>query len=481
MKRGGKKFLVSTTMLAVAACGSQQGKLEIRSSPARLAKGEQPVSQRIAEARGQLALGNVALALEAFRIASREDPRSLDALAGIATCYDRMGRYDLSRRHYEAALALAPADVDLLGAFAASLQAQGRVAEASSVRREIALRAAAAAPEAEQVAVAIPMSPAPSAARADKVTVVNAAADVPATLAAAQAEAVQASPPVRVREPKSIKLQPFALAVPHAAPIAAENPQSVQNQASKADVQIARVEHPQPAPAAPPARQAVAKAAVLGPSVTIKLPAARPVENPPAPVLAATAPKQPAMVELDTIVPTSPPEAPVPIDMPVELASIAPVQPHATPVPKPAVVEDSGPRLERLSMGEIALITSSGPIWGSTTVARTERSTTVRFVPLRQASMQAKVRLLNAARVNRLAARTRTWLKERGWRAVSIGNARSTRTRSIILYPADQKALARRLSAQFGFPLARRASGAHVTVLLGADAARRRALQPAGA
>ena len=124
MKRGGK-FLVSTTILAVAACGGQNGKLEIRSTPTPLAQGKRPVPFRIAEARGQLALGNTALALEAFRAAAREDPNSIDALAGIATCYDQMGRYDLSRRNYEAALALAPSDVTLLGAFAASLQMQG--------------------------------------------------------------------------------------------------------------------------------------------------------------------------------------------------------------------------------------------------------------------------------------------------------------------------------------------------------------------
>ena len=45
-----------------------------------------------------------ALALEAYRKALREDPQSVGAMMGIATCYDRMGRFDLSRRHYEMAL-----------------------------------------------------------------------------------------------------------------------------------------------------------------------------------------------------------------------------------------------------------------------------------------------------------------------------------------------------------------------------------------
>ena len=131
-------------------------------------------------------------------------------------------------------------------------------------------------------------------------------------------------------------------------------------------------------------------------------------------------------------------------------------------------------------MGEIALITQTAkPVWVPTTVAQSQRSATVRFVPLRQASMSpVRVRLLNAARVNRLAARTRTWLAARGWNRMSIGNATVTRSRSVILYPADKKVFAQRLSRQFGFPISRRTAGTHVTVLLGADAVRNRAAQP---
>ena len=82
MKRGAK-FLVSAAVLAVAACGGEQANLEVRSIPTPLAQGTKPVPFRIAEARGQLALGNVALALESFRKAWRDDPNSIDALAGM--------------------------------------------------------------------------------------------------------------------------------------------------------------------------------------------------------------------------------------------------------------------------------------------------------------------------------------------------------------------------------------------------------------
>ena len=133
-------------------------------------------------------------------------------------------------------------------------------------------------------------------------------------------------------------------------------------------------------------------------------------------------------------------------------------------------------------MGEIALITAPRPTWSSLTLARNDRSTTVRFVPLREANaLPARVRLLNAARVNRLAARTRTWLSARGWAAMSIGNADAVRSRSVILYPKSQRLLARRLGNQFGFAIEERPNVRFVTMLLGRDAARIEELRPAKA
>ena len=136
--RYGGMLLVSAAVLACTACLGETGKVEVRSIAGGLKAGQQPVPFRIAEARGHLVLGNVALALEGFRKALRDDPASIDALTGIAFCYDEMGRYDLSRRNYEMALALAPRDPALLASFAESLDRQGRTAEATSVRREIA-------------------------------------------------------------------------------------------------------------------------------------------------------------------------------------------------------------------------------------------------------------------------------------------------------------------------------------------------------
>lgn len=385
MRRGGAIF-VSTAVLAMVACAGQQGELQVRSKATALAPGKQPVPYRIAEARGQLALGNVALALESFRKARRDDPNSIDALAGMAACYDLMGRYDLSRRNYEAALALAPADQRLLGAFASSLDLQGRSDEALKVRREIAIRSAMAAAQPQATAEAAPEAAVPAQPKPPSV---------------ASARPVE---PVAANAPK-----PPAIA---AAPIAVANT-------------------PQP-----PA-----------PSVTIKLPPAR-----IAPVAIASAKTQVAS------------------------------NPAASTAPARRTRSDAGPRLERLSMVEIALVTAPGPVWSPTTIARSARSTTVRFVPLRQASAaSSQVRLLNAARVHRLAARTRSWLSARGWRGMAIGDAAKTRSESLILYPQAKRALAQRLSAQFGFAMAPSASGGQVTVLLGRDAALHPALRPARA
>jgi hypothetical protein len=453
MSRGGK-FLVSTMLLAVAGCGGDMGKLEIRSTPSKLARGQQPVPARIAEARGQMALGNVALALEAFRIAAREDPNSTDALLGIAVCYDHMGRFDLSRRNYEAALAIAPADTNVLGAFASSLQLQGRTEEALSVRREIAARASAAVAATQQAAAepamntqvaAAPVAP-PAIAPARPVEVAAASEpELPARTWESQPVSVTARAPERL-----------AIAAPAADPV------RVEMEAEQAAVV--------PAPAPKPAVQMAA----AGQSVTIKLPPARPVQ-PPIVSLAAPAP------EPVTAAPVRPAAAPVPAPAPadVEAASLPPLKPNFRPPPAPTFTEERGPRLERVSMGEIALVTVPRPAWRTTTVARDERSTRVRFVPLREAStVPFKVRVLNAARINRLATRTRSWLMARGWSRMAVGDAEAARSRSLILYPRGQRALAQSLANQFGFAMEERSNVRFVTMLLGRDAARIEELRP---
>jgi hypothetical protein len=355
---GGGKFISSVPLLLACGCAAGPGNLEIRALPTALAQGARPVSARVAEARGQLALGNVALALEGFRKAGREDPLSVDAFVGMATCYDRMGRFDLSRRYYEQALAIVPTSAQVLGLLAGSLDTQGLRAEAASVRAEIASARASATAVREEAVPALPQT------------------------AAAPASAVAMSTPPGdvVREPETV--------------VAAANPAPASAAAS---------------PGSPLA---------IGHSITVRLPPARPV---------------------------------------------------ASAEPRPALAGSGAPRLERVSRGEVALVTTSRPLWRPAFAASTT-GTAVRFVAL--PSRTSRVELLNAARIDRLAARTRTWLINHGWPGVAIGDAPAVRARSIIYYPAEQRAVAQRLAAQFGFAMALRQNGRKVTVLLGRDAAR---------
>ena len=136
MKRCASVLWMAAALLATSSC-AKQGNLNIRASPTGLVSGERAVPVRIAEARAHFALGNVALALEGFRKALRDAPESVDALNGMAVCYDRMSRFDLSRRYYEQAMAVAPSDARLYSNLALSLEVQGRAVEAEVIRREL--------------------------------------------------------------------------------------------------------------------------------------------------------------------------------------------------------------------------------------------------------------------------------------------------------------------------------------------------------
>jgi hypothetical protein len=365
------KMAAATLMLAAASCG-EEGKLNIRSLPSPLAAGEHAVSFRVAEARAQYALGNVALALEGYRKALRDDPQSVDALGGLAACYDQMGRFDLSRRYHESALALAPQNTQLYADLAASLTLQGQTEEAASVRAEMAQRFAVAAKPAGATSTATP---------SESITQVAASAPV----------ATQPERPI----------QPLLAAI---TPVPAATPTPAVSQAP-------------PVPSPPVAAR----------SVTIALPPPRPIRQ----------------------------------------AAIAPVR--------------SAPHLERLSLGEVALVTSSAPLWRAQLVERSSRSATIGFRPLAQTTVRvANVILLNAARSQGLAARTKTYLSERGWSRIAIGDAPRVLGASTIIYPASRRATAVRLANQFGFALRHKPSDSGaLTIMLGRDAARNGMLRAA--
>jgi hypothetical protein len=391
-------------MFVIAACDAQAGKLTIRSTGTPLPSSQpMQVSSRVADGRAQLALGNVALALETFRRAVREQPGNADALTGLAMSYDRMGRHDVSRRHFEAALAVEPANERTLAAFASSLDLQGKADEAASVRSEIGQRLLAAR------TVSLPASIAPSAPEAESA----AGFEEPAKTMMSE-HGRRDRPPSAAQANVNLPVQPaprVVAAVRGAPAVVASAPRDGTKNFPTA-----------------PAGQ-----------ITIALP-------PPRPVVPAEAKK----------------------------AAVAGSQrsPAAVPVATTTWHFESGPRLERTSMAEVTLVTRRvEPMPRGRGIRQAAESASVRYVPLRQAGDRVAVRVLNAARVDRLAANTRRLMAQRGWKNVVIGNAAAVRARSIVLYPAHFRAAAQRLALQLGFRSAARAGTGGVTVLLGSDAA----------
>ena len=130
------------------------------------------------------------------------------------------------------------------------------------------------------------------------------------------------------------------------------------------------------------------------------------------------------------------------------------------------------PHLERLSLGEVALVTTTKRLWQAVVVSRTRLSTTVRWVPVQSANLEPQIRLLNAARRQGLAARTRHELSNQGWRKLAIGNAAKVRATSIVFYPSRHEAAAKRIAAQLNCTAVGTTRGHAIVVLLGRDAAR---------
>jgi tetratricopeptide (TPR) repeat protein len=315
-------------LAALASCSSPQAEIKVRSATSS------PQVKGLGEAEAQLVAGNVGLALEAFRQVLRDNPGNVAAAVGIAHCYDQMGRPDLSGRWFETALASAPENTTILNDFAASLEKQGKLNDAASVRAEAArLNAGTARPA------------------------VNLSADA---------------------------LTPGA------------------------------------------------DAAALS-SVTVTLPAPAPARRPD------SAGKQ--------------------NDTPAIAAAVE--------------AKQRGPRLERLSLGEVALITTPMPIWKGEVVQQSAQSVTFRWTAVRPLA-----RLLNAARTEGLAARTRQKLEAKGWKKIEIGDAPAVRASTLVLYPEYRWKTARKLASQFGFTHLQAFSGSEIVVLLGRDAAALKGLRP---
>jgi hypothetical protein len=363
------RILVALAVVPLVACSTPDFHARAINGP-----GVRNGDELLAEGRMQFRNGNFALAVDAFRRATRQPAQSVDAYNGLAASYDRLGRFDLARRYYEEALAIAPADPRVIHNYAVSLRLQGRDAEAHQLL-------ASASPPA-------------------------AASPVPAAQEAALADAV-------------------------ASPMTGDAPVASQ---------LAALEPPaEPAAAAP---------------APIPQPAA------PQPVVAA------------------PPS----------------LQRAAVPTPPPIVAPSrrTVPRLERISMGEVALITRPEAMMSGANgfrransapqtkgavvqlVGQVAQAAGARSQPRSpaEAAGAPAMRILNAVGVRGQAGRMERHVRALGWERTSIGDASSRRAASVIIAPPASLAAAEALAGRLPFRprVVSREGTPQILLVLGRDA-----------
>lgn len=212
-----------------------------------------------------------------------------------------------------------------------------------------------------------------------------------------------------------------------------------------------------PAAAAATAETASTAQARIQPAPT-KLPVPKPIQA----VMLPAAIFEPRVILADRQ-PSDQPKAPQPTPS------------EATAQPDRALEASSGPYLARASKGEVLLVTM--PIAPSKTLQASNaaigpviRPAALQWVPLKPASPPITIALLNAARSQSLAARSRTMLADRGWRKISIGDADQVRQHSLVLYAPARAAVAHRLAAHFDCKAVASKHVDSVVVLLGRDA-----------
>jgi len=124
----------------------------------------------------------------------------------------------------------------------------------------------------------------------------------------------------------------------------------------------------------------------------------------------------------------------------------------------PEPLADKGPRLVRLSLGEVALMTRPGSPFAG--VRHTADST-----------VHAPLRILNAARVQGIAARTRSLLASKGVGRADIGDAPDRRQHSELRYARGEAARAQTLASKLPFKVLMIERDGPLTLLVGRNAA----------
>lgn len=501
-------LLAATTACAIAACAGPQ--VEVRQIASPIHQGDMEVADRLAEAAGQMRLGNVGLAIESYRKALRKSPRSALAHVGIAGAYDRMGRYDLSLDHYQVALALRPDDPRMYAALAGSLKAQGRPVDAARVMAEAKARAMQG-----QEALAEARAPAeflgpPSAPE----LVAGSLNIVPKPLSAeamTKGVTVRLPQPRRVEGPDAPELRADNLVrptgsempvvdlvtvAPLGVPRSGLRPDAPQVTADKVrvaagampTVELRTIEtgtRIEDLPRSALSKPELVATPIVPQSVRLEAPALATLAAPPPEVKTMPAPKLAMAASPLPYVDAGP--APLVRDVPLSLAEAhapTPAQPAImlnAPKPDrsrrsmPPAIKPQSARLERLTSGEVALVTTAAPAWErrpdyvSRVVERTPTRTTVQFT--RAPREASAVMLVAAGGEVRLAERAKAQLVSEGVRVAETGSSPTARARSVLFFPKGREEDAKALVARFGFRIAAQVGPVEVMTLhLGKDA-----------
>jgi hypothetical protein len=472
---GGTKAALLISCAGLVGCSASMATVEVRpiaNPSAALARG----GDALAVARGQLMLGNVGLALEGFRKAQRDNPGNPAALAGIGDCYAAMSRFDLAQSSYEAALALAPRDRTLLLGLASVFERSGQPVQAMAARAEANLAvppappSTAVSPVAKVVAKALPQRalPAPNlSAEAPSLhaPVVSNLLTKAAQPAPVEMNLVAEAAPQRALPRPNLIAQAPSLPAPvvtnlltKAAQPAPVEMNLVAEAVAEAPPAVTAVPQQRDLPIVRAAAQPMKLPAPSVGSITVELPPARPVHrvDTQAPVLAAAEFDYSEQVPAASVTVPLPPARPAP--SPVR-------EPRAEPA---LVATGAAPRLERLSSGEVALVTTGKPIWNRPQNLLAAASS-VRWVALAASGPRPTIQVLNAARSEGLAASARAVLLDRGWRKLAIGDAPAVEAKSVVLYPKGREKLGKSLAAQFGVA-ARMVERDILVLVLGRDA-----------
>ncbi|ATX81767.1 Tetratricopeptide repeat-containing protein [Mariprofundus ferrinatatus] len=223
--------------------------------------------------------GKYGLALEAFKQANAENPNSVNALNGIAACYDQIKRHDLATSYYYKALKIQPDSVKTLSNLGYSYILQGRYTDASKVLQIALAHEPDNARAAHNLSLANSRLPQQQVPEVKAIALSKAKASEPAAAAPVVSEPVAAAPVVS--EP--VAAAPVASEPVAAAPVASE-PVAAAPVASE------------PVAAAPVASEPVAVAPAVSEPVAVAPAVSEPVAVAPAvsePVAAAPVASEP--------------------------------------------------------------------------------------------------------------------------------------------------------------------------------------------